>query len=503
MNTDNTTQVSTTDSSENTDPKLPLLPLTALAVGSMIGSGIFGLPSQMAGVAAVGPLVIGWIITGIGMLALAFSFQSLARTRPDVTGGVYGYAREGLGSFAGFASAWSYWLSAWAGNLSYVVFLTTTVAVIVPAFKNDDNSLTPAGVAAALVFLWIIHFLILSGVRTAAFVNTIITVAKVIPLFLFVVIAIIGFKAGLFSADVWGEITKIGADSKELGSPLKQITSMMLLTVWVFIGIEGAAIYSTRAKSSKDVGKATVMGFLFVLGLLVLTNVLSYGVVAQAELAGFADPSMAGVMAAVVGPWGAAVIHIGIGVSVAGALLAWVMLASEILFVPAEHAGLPAVFGNTNKHGSPTTALWVTNGVSSIVFIILAVGFSSTYTDLILIASSLILPCYLVSAFFQLKQSLSVGADKNPKRTQDVIVGVVATVYTVWLVWAGGLPLILLNAACWLVGAPLYIWGRKQAKKEIFTKAEMIAVGIFAVFTVGIIYLLATHGMDILWWNGL
>ena len=101
--------------------KLSLIALTALVVGSMIGGGIFALPSQMAEAAAPGPLIIGWLITGVGMLMLAFVFQTLAKRKPDVDGGVYGYARAGFGNYIGFTSAWGYWLSAFIGNVGYLV----------------------------------------------------------------------------------------------------------------------------------------------------------------------------------------------------------------------------------------------------------------------------------------------------------------------------------------------------------------------------------------------
>ena len=83
---------------------------------------------------------------------------------------------------------------------------------------------------------------------------------------------------------------------------------MMLVTVWVFIGIEGASVYSQRAAKRKDVGRATVLGFAGVLALLLMVNLLSYGLMAQAELAGVPDPSMAGVLENEVGSWGAAFI---------------------------------------------------------------------------------------------------------------------------------------------------------------------------------------------------
>ena len=130
---------------------------------------------------------------------------------------------------------------------------------------------------------------------------------------------------------------------------------MMLVTVWVFIGIEGAAVYSQRAAKRKDVGRATVLGFAGVLALLLLVNLLSYGLMAQAELAGVPDPSMAGVLENQVGSWGAAFISIGLVVSLLGALIAWVLLCVEILRLPALEHVMPKVLAKENAHGAPAT----------------------------------------------------------------------------------------------------------------------------------------------------
>ena len=118
---------------------LGMAALTALVVGSMIGSGIFALPSQMAGSAAPGPLLIGWVITGVGMLMLAFVFQTLATRKPDVDGGVYGYARAGFGNYIGFTSAFGYWVSAWVGNVAYLVLLFSTLGYFFPAVRRRRN----------------------------------------------------------------------------------------------------------------------------------------------------------------------------------------------------------------------------------------------------------------------------------------------------------------------------------------------------------------------------
>jgi amino acid transporter len=207
----------------------------------MIGSGIFALPSQMAVSAAPGPLLIGWAITGVGMLTLAFVFQTLATRKPDVDGGVYGYARAGFGNYIGFTSAFGYWVSAWVGNVAYLVLLFSTLGYFFPQFEGGAT--VPAIIGASVV-LWIVHAMTLRGVQTAAFVNVVVTIAKVVPILVFIAIAAVGFKAGLFSADFWGRTTKI--DGASLGDTMTQVKTMMLVTVWVFIGIEGARLFAAR-----------------------------------------------------------------------------------------------------------------------------------------------------------------------------------------------------------------------------------------------------------------
>ncbi|RBH49233.1 arginine-ornithine antiporter, partial [Pseudomonas sp. MWU13-2860] len=121
------------------DKKLGVVPLTALVVGAIVGSGIFSLPQNMAEGAGAGAILIGWAITFVGMLALAFVFQMLASRKPEVSGGVYGYAKAGFGDYMGFNSAWGYWISAWIGNVSYFVVMFSALDFWVPAF-GDGNT---------------------------------------------------------------------------------------------------------------------------------------------------------------------------------------------------------------------------------------------------------------------------------------------------------------------------------------------------------------------------
>jgi arginine:ornithine antiporter/lysine permease len=155
-----------------TSAKLTLLPLTALVVGSMIGGGVFNLPSDMSKAAAPGAIIIGWLITGVGMLMLAFVYQSLATRKPDLNAGPYAYAKAGFGDFVGFNAAWDYWLSAFLGNVAYAVAIFSALSFFVPAFGGGNNVLS---IVCASAFLWAIHFLVLRGVKEAAFINVVTT----------------------------------------------------------------------------------------------------------------------------------------------------------------------------------------------------------------------------------------------------------------------------------------------------------------------------------------
>jgi arginine:ornithine antiporter/lysine permease len=121
------------------EKKLGLFALIALVIGSMIGAGGFNLASDMASGAGAGAILIGWIITGVGMIALAFSFQNLTTKRPDLDGGIFTYAREGFGHFMGFNSGWGYWFAALLGNVAYGTLLFSAVGYFIPAFGDGQK----------------------------------------------------------------------------------------------------------------------------------------------------------------------------------------------------------------------------------------------------------------------------------------------------------------------------------------------------------------------------
>lgn len=465
--------------------KLPLSLLVALVVGSILGSGIFGLPQNMAAGAGAGAVLIGWLITGVGMLALALVYQSLALRKPDLNNGVYAYARATAGEYVGFNAAWGYWVSAWIGNVGYLVAAFGALGYFFPVF-GDGNTI--AAVAGASVVLWVVHAMVLRGIQGAVMLNAVVTLAKVVPLLLFIVLVALAFQVQTFTFDFWG--------STALGPLLDQVRSTMLVTVWVFIGIEGASVYSARARRREDVGRATVIGFAITLALLMSVSLLSLGVLQQPQLAQLKNPSMAGVLESAVGTWGAVLIYIGLIVSVGGGFLAWMLLAAESLFTPAGGGVMPEWLGRQNRQGVPAHALWLTNGMVQL-FLIVTLFSKASYLALISLSTAMILLPYLFSAIYGLLLSLRGEGASGTRRTADLPVAGLATVYCLWLLYAAGPKYLLLGSLLYAPGAAVYLWARKQRAERAFKTYEVAILIAMLLMAAVAAYLLSTGGLSL------
>ncbi len=476
-----------TPDTPKTPEKLGLSLLIALVVGSIIGSGIFALPQNMAVGAGAGAIVIGWLITGVGMLMLAFVYQMLAIRKPELDNGIYAYARALSGEYVGFNAAWGYWISAWIGNVGYLVVAFGALGYFFPMFGEGN---TPAAIIGASIVLWVVHALVLRGIQGATVLNAVVTVAKIVPLVLFIVVLATAFRIDTFKLDFWGDF--------ELGSVLTQVKSTMLVTVWVFIGIEGATVYSARAKNRADVGRATVIGFLICLALLSSVSLLSLGVMSQPELAQLKNPSMAAVLEKAVGHWGALVIYVGLMVSVGGGFLAWTLLAAESLFTPAKGGVMPTALTRLNSNGVPANALWLTNGMVQL-FLILTLVSKASYLALISLSTAMILVPYLFSAVYGVKVAWSQkkraqAAIKNIAQSDYIKpVAVIAALYCLWLLYAAGVKYLLLSALLYAPGALVYFWAKRQRHEHAFTATEWVILAVLAALALVAAYLLATQ----------
>ena len=458
----------------STTNRFSLGTLVALVVGSMVGAGIFSLPRTFGD--ATGPFgaLIAWCVAGTGMFMLARVFQALAERKPDLDAGVYAYAKAGFGDYCGFLSALGYWLGSCIGNVSYWVLIKSTLGAFFPVFGNGN---TIVAVLVASLGIWLFHFMILKGVQQAAAVNNIVTIAKVVPILVFILILFGVFKADLFRANFWG------GEGMPAASLFYQVRSTMLVTVFVFIGIEGASNYSRYARKRSDIGKATIIGFIGVTGLMVLVSVLPYAVLKRADIAGIRQPSMAAVLETVVGHWGAVFVSVGLIISVLGAYLAWSLMCAEVLYTAAKTKDMPRVFGTENKNGVPSTALWLTNIVVQL-FVFSTLFSQDAFSLMLELTSAMsLIPYLFVAGYGLLIAKRSETYEFKPEhRKRDLTVAAIAVAYTAFMIFAGGMKFIVLSAALYAPGTVLYFWARHEQSKRVFTTPERI---IFAVAIIG------------------
>lgn len=439
-----------------TTTKIGLSALTALVISSMIGSGIFSLPQNMAAVAGSQALLIGWLITGVGIIFLGLSFACLASLRPELDGGVYGYARAGFGELMGFLSAWGYWLCTTIGIVGYLVVAFEALGT----FTDQSDILifgkgnTLWSFIGASCIAWLVYALVAKGIKEAAGVNLIATIVKVFPLLLFIGLAIYFFDSQRFFADWQGQ--GIITDDQQPATLIDQVKNTMLITLWVFTGIEGAAVLSKHAQRRSDIGRATVIGVVITLLMYVAITLLSQGILPRAEIAEMPNPSMAGILTSMVGNWGKVLITFCLIVSVLSSYLSWTLYATEIPHLGAKNGVFPPSFTKLNQHNVPHfSLLFTTLTVQLCLFLVWKTG--NSYETLLLISTSMILIPYLLVGGFLLKYALQHNLHWRYK-----LVGGIATLYATWIVYAAGIEYLLLSVLLYLPGVLLFLYSQRK-----------------------------------------
>ncbi|MGW8488565.1 basic amino acid/polyamine antiporter [Streptomyces sp. NPDC055886] len=448
--------------------KLTLLTLTAMVVGSMVGAGVFSLPSRFAQETGVAGALIAWAVAGTGMLMLAFVFQTLAVRRPDLDAGVYAYAKAGFGEYLGFFSAFGYWASACVGNVTYWVLIMSTVGAVAPVLGDGD---TVTAVAVSSVGLWGFFLLIRRGVKEAAAINRIVTVAKIVPILFFVVLALFYFEPSVFADNFSG--------TDEAGTLFDQVRGTMLATVFVFLGVEGASVYSRHAKRREDVGRATILGFLSVFAVFASVTIVSYGLLPMAEIAELRQPSMAEVLESAVGTWGKVFISVGLIVSVLGAYLAWTLMAAEVLFVAAQDKDMPRFLGQSTAADVPENALLLTTCLSQIVLVVTLFS-DDAFTFALDLTSALSLIPFLLAAAFAVKVAARPGRPDVAGRStrRELVIAVVATLYTAFLLYAAGPKFVLVSFILYAPATFLFAKSRREQGRRLFSPGEAVICAV-------------------------
>lgn len=437
--------------------EMSLLGLSMIVIGSMLGGGVFNLPSSISQSAGVLASMIAWLITGIGVFFIAKVFQTLSNEEPEIIGGIYYYAKDGFGDYIGFNSAWGYWLSNIIGNVSFVILFLDALSKFIPEIGGSGGKI---GLFLGTFMIWSVIFLVARGIKTASILNTIATSAKVVPILMAIFLLFIHFKYHIFSMDIFAK--NMLANGQHLGSIPTQVRHAMLQTMWVFVGIEGAVVLSGRAKRARDVGRATLIGYATTLAIYVLIVMLSFGSLSQAQLASLPSPSLSGVLQASTGSWAAYMINLGVIISVLGAWISWTILAAEISFDAAQDKMFPAFLGKSNKQNAPVNALILNGVIMQIVFLISrwAMDAFQAVTDT---ATTMVLVPYVLSAAFLWQ----VAKKKEHKNQQFLALG--GIIYGFYMLYSSGILNLLYCIGIYASGFIFWLWNSHTYQRPVFS----------------------------------
>lgn len=415
---------------------------TALVMGNIIGGGIFMLPASVAPYGTVS--LLAFVVLTVGAVALALVFGRLARRNPR-TGGPYVYAREAFGDFAGFLSAWAYWITTWVSNAALAVAAVGYLDVLLPV--QQSKTLT---IGAALLMIWLPALANLAGTRYVGAVQLISTVLKFVPLALVAV-------GGLFFFDP----DNLGPFDATGEGGLGGLTAAAAILLFSYLGVESAAMSAGEVRDPRrNVGRASVLGTVGAAGVYLLGTVSVFGLVAHDELVDSTAPFSDAVNAMFGGSWGGTAIACAALVSMVGALNGWTLLSAQAPYAAARDGLFPKVF-ERRRRGVPTVGVVVGAVLASLLTIVnFSGGASGAFNSLVLVTTFTATVPYLLSSAAQL-YFLATGSGNRvaPGRlVRDGVLAVLAFGFSLWLVAGAGYAAVYQGVLFLFAGVLVYVW---------------------------------------------
>ncbi|GAA4941633.1 amino acid permease [Actinoplanes utahensis] len=424
---------------------------TALILGTIIGVGIFNLPYSLA---SIGPIsIVAMALTTVGALALAVMFASLSRRMP-ADGGPYAYARAAFGDGVGFLNAWSYWITAWAGNAAIV----TGWVFYVENFVNSDG-VVGWSIVIALIGIWIPAAINLTGVKSMGVVQVWTTVIKFIPLIIMSTVGLFFISTANYSpANVSGE------------TDLRAVGSAMAICLFSYLGVECAAVAAAKVRDpGRNVPRATVIGTLGAAVVYLLSMVAVFGIVPTTVLAEDANKASYSVAATTMagGDWAGDLVALAVIVSGIGALNGWTMICAEMPLAAAKDGLFPALFGRISKRGVPAAGIICSSLFATVAMVVSYAGASgaTVFNTLVLMSGITAAIPYAFSALAKIKWRREGGIG-------DLIIAIVALIFSILFIWYSRNsgddwfvvwgPFLMAGGA-FLLGIPVYVSMRRRS----------------------------------------
>ncbi|HVV36141.1 MAG TPA: amino acid permease [Acidimicrobiales bacterium] len=416
---------------------------TALVIGSIIGTGVFTMPAVMATAGTSSILTL--VAISIGALVLAMLFGQLTRRIPNNEGGLYAYARHEFGDFAGYLTAWCYWITCWAGNAAIVASWVLYVEELFGI--HNPSAWTNFGIA--LTGLWIPAAINLAGVKQMAWFQNLTVVLKFLPLLFVGTVGWFFIKTANFGA--------FNASGSSLYDAVNIAAGVALFS---FIGVEVASIAAGRVQNPRrNVGRASLLGTGASALLYIAVTGAIMGLVPHGHLVKDGAPFVAAFDAMFNGGWIGKLVALTAVISGIGALNGWTMVTAEMPYAAAKDGLFLSAFSKVNAKNVPWFGVVVSTVVASALM-----GWSYSgktglhvFTYLVYLSVVTVAIPYFFSACAQLAFLVSRRRKvQGAALVRDLTVATVGGLFALWVTFAAGYQSVYQTMLLLLIGLPLY-----------------------------------------------
>jgi amino acid transporter len=432
--------------------------LTVFVALNMMGSGIFLLPSSLAKVGSIS--ILGWILSTVGSIALAVTFSKLGFLCPK-EGGLYAYARDGLGEYAAFTESWCYWLSLWVGNVAIAVAGIGYMSYFFPALTHPLT-----GAIAAVIAIWFFTFLNYPGAGFIGRIQKFTSLGMLIPI---VGMAILGWF--FFHPDY---ITSSWIVDKKQ-SAWDAVMAASSLTLWAFLGLESACIVAGVVENPKrNVPIATMLGTLFAAVIYILSTFAIMGVVPAKELATSAAPFSTAAQY-MFGNWAGAFVSFCAVVACLGSLNGWVLTTGQVSKAAADDGMFPKIFGETNKYGTPFKGMILTGILMTIMgYVTVSPDLASQFQIITLLCVFTNVVPYILAAagiYPIMKANNITGAEF----ARYGFIALIAIVYCFYALAGSGKDTMFWGSLTMMLAIPMYGWISHNVQQKRRSAGEAAA----------------------------
>lgn len=432
--------------------ELGLFTATCLIVGNMVGTGVFLLPAALAPFGSYA--IIGWLISTVGAVCLAFIFSYLARRIP-LSGGIYAYSRKTFGDYIGFQVAWNYWIAACVGNAAFLIGIPAYLSILFPSLAEDRG----LGLIVGFGIYWSFVAIHCLGIKEAAFVQNVTTILKLLPLLLIPMFGLFFIQIDHFAFQM---------PSSANGSIFKVLAETTILTIWAFIGIESATIPAQAIKNpEKTIPRATILGvlisaFIYISGAIAIIGLVSSQELIQSQApyalaAGKLFPNISS-------GWVEGLIALGAIIAGLGTLNGWILLQTQMPYAASKDGLFPKIFEKGMHKGTPIFGLLVSSAIITI-FLLMSQSDSlvDQYVYVFKISAFSVVVCYIYPVV------ASLLLVKHPRKRSFyglLAVVMLAIIYLIWAMIGAGHETVFLGSILFFASTPIYFWVKKGTFKE-------------------------------------